>query len=153
MQEILVGAAIVIGLLGIVVPILPGLLLVSAAIGIWAYANAAWWLLVAVLLLTGAALALKFAIPARTARDAASTWAVAVGALAALVGFFVVPVVGMVLGFLAGVLATEWIRLRAFDPAWRATWATTKSIGITIAVELAAVIVMSGLWAGALALR
>lgn len=153
MQEVLVVAAIIVGLLGVVVPVLPGMLLVSAAVGIWAFANSAWWLLVAVLLLSVAALALKILIPARTARDSASIAAVAVGAVAALVGFFVIPVVGMIVGFLVGVLVTELIRLRAPGPAWQATWATTKSIGITIAVELVAVIVMSALWVSALALR
>lgn len=146
LQELLVGLAIIVGLLGVVVPILPGLLLVSGAIGIWAFANQSWWLLVVVVLITVAALGLKVAIPARTVRDSASTAAVAVGALAGLVGFFVIPVVGMIVGFLVGVMVTEVVRLRQFEPAWQATWATTKSIGITIAVELVAVIVMSGLW-------
>lgn len=149
-QDVLVGAAIVVGLLGVVVPVLPGLLLVGAAIGLWAIADQAWWLLVLTVLITTVSLALKIAIPARTARDSASTAAVAVGAVAALVGFFVIPVVGMIVGFLAGVMATELVRLKDPRPAWQATWATTKGIGISIAVELVAVILMSGLWVGAL---
>lgn len=150
MAELLVGIAIVVGLVGVVVPILPGLLLVSAAIGIWSFSSQSWWLLVAVALITTVALTLKVAIPARTARDSASTAAVVVGALAALAGFFVIPVVGMIVGFLAGVLLTELARLRDLGQAWQATAAATKSIGITIAVELVAVIVMSGLWTVAL---
>ncbi len=151
-MEWLVGLAILIGVVGVIVPILPGLLLVAGAVGVWAVAHDVWWLLALVLALTCAAMALKFTIPARTARDAASTAALAVGAAAALVGFFVIPVVGMVIGFLAGVLVTELIRLKDPRAAWTATWATTKSIGITIAVELLAAILIAGAWVGALAL-
>jgi uncharacterized protein YqgC (DUF456 family) len=151
--ELLVVAAIVVGLVGVVVPVLPGLLLVAGAIGLWAAAEQVWWLLAAVVVLGALALALKVAIPARTARDSASMWAVAVGAVGALIGFFAIPVLGMIVGFLAGVLLAELVRLRALRPAWDATWTTTKGIGASIAVELAAVIVMAGLWATALVLE
>jgi hypothetical protein len=79
-------------------------------------------------------------------------WAVAVGAVGALIGFFAIPVVGFIVGFLAGVLLAELARLREMGPAWDATWATTKGIGISIAVELAAVVAMAGMWATALVL-
>lgn len=151
-MELLVVAAILVGLVGVVVPVLPGLLLVAGAIGVWAAAEQVWWLLAAVVVLSALALALKVAIPAKTARDSASMWAVAVGAVGALIGFFAIPVVGFIVGFLAGVLLAELARLRAMGPAWDATWATTKGIGISIAVELAAVVAMAGMWATALVL-
>ncbi len=148
-MEILVAIAILIGVAGIVVPVLPGILLISSAIGLWAIADDAWWLLAAVVALTAIALVLKIAIPARTARDNASKAALAVGAVAALVGFFVVPVVGAILGFLLGVLAAELVRLRQWSPAVRATWSTAKSVGVTMAVELAVSLLMTGLWVAA----
>jgi hypothetical protein len=151
-MELLVVAAILVGLVGVVVPVLPGLLLVAGAIGVWAAAEQVWWLLAAVVVLSALALALKVAIPAKTARDSASMWAVAVGAVGALIGFFAIPVVGFIVGFLAGVLLAELARLREMGPAWDATWATTKGIGISIAVELAAVVAMAGMWATALVL-
>lgn len=151
--ELLVVAAILVGLVGVVLPVLPGLLLVAGAIGVWAIAEQVWWLLVAVVLLSAVALGLKVAIPAKAARDSASMWAVAVGAVGALIGFFAIPVVGIIVGFLAGVLLAEFVRLRQLQPAWDATWATTKSVGITMIVELVAVIGMSGLWVTALVLR
>ena len=151
-MELLVVLAIIIGLLGVIVPILPGVLLVAVAVGGWAVANDVWWLLAAVVVLTAISLVLKFLIPARTARDAASTTALAVGAVAALVGFFVIPIIGIVVGFLAGVLVTEMVRLKDLSSAWQATWQTTKSIGITIVVELVAVIWLAGMWLTALLL-
>ena len=149
-MEVLVAVAILIGVVGIVVPVLPGILLISSAIALWAIADNAWWLLAAVAALTAIALTLKIAIPARTARDTASKTALAVGAAAALVGFFVVPVVGAILGFLLGVLAAELARVRQWAPALRATWSTAKSVGLTMAVELAVSLLMTGLWVAAL---
>jgi uncharacterized protein YqgC (DUF456 family) len=148
--EILVALAIVVGVAGVVLPVLPGILLVAAAVGIWAAAHGAWWLVAAVVVLTAAALTLKIAIPARTAQDAASTAALALGAVAALVGFFTVPVVGALLGFVVGVLVAELLRLRNLPAAWQATWATAKSLGLAMAVELGAVLLMAGLWVAAL---
>jgi len=148
--DVLVAIAIAVGILGVLVPVLPGLLLVAAAVGAWALANEARWLLAAVLVITAVAMAIKIAVPARTARDAASTAALAVGAAAALVGFFVVPVIGMIVGFLLGVLATEVVRLRDPGAALRATWSTARSVGIAIAVELAAAVAIAGLWVAAL---
>jgi uncharacterized protein YqgC (DUF456 family) len=148
-MEILVAVAILIGVTGIVIPVLPGILLISSAIAVWAVANGTWWLLAAVVALTAIALALKIAIPARAVRDSASKAALAVGAVAALVGFFVVPVVGAILGFLLGVLAAELVRLRQWRPAVRATWSTAKSVGLTMAVELAVSLLMTGLWVAA----
>lgn len=148
-MEWLVVLAIVVGVVGIFVPVLPGLLLVAAGVGLWSVANEVWWLLALTLVLTFVAIALKVAIPARAARDAASTTALAVGAVAALVGFFAIPVVGMIAGFLGGVLATEIVRLKDVRAAWAATWTTTKSIGITMGIELIAAILMAAAWVGA----
>jgi uncharacterized protein YqgC (DUF456 family) len=148
--EILVALAIVVGVVGIVLPILPGILLVASAIAIWAAVEGVWWLLAVVVVLAAVAVILKIAIPARTARDSASTIAMAVGAVAALVGFFVIPLVGAIVGFLAGVLITELARLRVLADAWRATWSTAKSVGLTMAIELLTALVMAGLWVSAL---
>lgn len=149
-MEILVALAILVGMVGVVLPVLPGVVLVAAAVGIWAVANTAWWLVAAVVVVTAATLALKIAIPARTARDAASTAALALGAVTALIGFFTVPVVGALLGFVVGVLVAELLRLRDLPAAWQATWTTAKSLGLAMAVELAAVLLMAGLWVAAL---
>lgn len=147
-----VALAIVAGMVGVIVPLLPGSALVAIAVGGWSVANQQWWLTVAVTLLFLVALILKYAIPARATRDAASTWALGIGAALGLVGFFVVPVVGLPLGFVVGVLGTELVRLRQASMAWQATWQTIKSLGIATVVELLAVIVMAALWVTALAL-
>lgn len=149
-MEILVALAIVVGVVGIVVPILPGVMLIAAAVGIWAVTEQVWWLLAVVILLAIGSTVAKFAIPARATHASASTAALAIGALGALVGFFVIPVVGAIVGFLVGVLATEAYRQRDLELAAQATWSSAKSIGLTMVVEMAAALIMAGLWVGAL---
>ncbi len=152
-MEWLVALAVLVGVVGVVVPILPGLLLVALAVAWWAAAHQAWWLLALVVALACTATAAKYALPARAARDSASTPALAVGALAALVGFFMLPVIGMIVGFLVGVLVSELIRRRDLTQAWRATRESAKAIGLGMAVELAAAIAIAGAWVAALLVR
>jgi uncharacterized protein YqgC (DUF456 family) len=144
--EILVAVAIIVGLVGVVVPVVPGLVLAGGAVSVWAAVEQQWWLLAIAVLLTILTTALRLAIPARTARDAASTWALAVGAVAALAGMFVIPVIGAIVGFLVGVFGTEVVRMRQLGPAWQATWTTTKSLGVTMALELASILILAALW-------
>ena len=59
------------------------------------------------------------------------------GAVASLVGFFVVPVVGALVGFPVGVYVAERIRLGA-DGAWPSTKAALKALGLSILIEFVA---------------
>jgi uncharacterized protein len=105
--NLLVGAAIAIGLVGVVVPILPGTIVVFAAIAVWAAVEggaAAWTAFAVASTVLAAAQALKYAVPGRRLRAhgvPASTLVVA--AVAGVVGFFVIPIVGLVVGFVGGI--------------------------------------------------
>lgn len=151
--DALVGLAIVLGLVGVILPVLPGTLMAGGAIALWAAMERAWWLLALAVAISAATVVVKYAAPARAAARSASNAALVAGALGALAGFLVIPVVGMVVGFLAGVFGAEWLRQRQPGPALTSTRAAAKSIGITMAVELAAIILMAGLWVAALLAR
>ena len=97
--EVLVALAIAVGLVGILVPVLPGSVLVLGAILVWAWSvgGATAWVVfgvAAAMLVVGAVV--KYLVPNRRLKDAgipASTqW---IGAALGVVGFFVVPVVGL----------------------------------------------------------
>jgi uncharacterized protein YqgC (DUF456 family) len=68
------------------------------------------------------------------------------GAVGAIVGFFVIPVVGLLVGGVLGVWLGELRRLRDAGAARRSTWATLKAIGIGLLLELAAGLVAVGIW-------
>ena len=96
---------IVIGMVGIVIPVIPGLLLCLAGVFVWAFdtqTTLGWSVFGVCAALYLAGLALQYAVPGRRMREAGvrrSTLVLAV--LLAVVGFFVIPVVGAAVGFVA----------------------------------------------------
>lgn len=62
-----------------------------------------------------------------------------------MVGFFVVPVVGLFLGFVVGVYAAEHRRLGA-RLAWPSTRAALGAVGLALLIELAAAVVAASVW-------
>jgi uncharacterized protein YqgC (DUF456 family) len=148
--EMIVALAIAVGLAGVVVPVLPGSLLVGAAILLWAVerAETAAWAVASValvLLVTGAVV--KYLVPGRQLQRAGvPTATLAVGAVLGVVGFFVVPVVGLPLGFVLGVYVAQWHRLGRRQ-AWPATVHAVKAVGLGILIELGFAVLAAGTWA------
>lgn len=148
--EVLVAVVIAVGLVGIIVPILPGTILVLGAIGFWCFAvggPAAWAVGAAAVLAIGAAQLLKYLVPGRQLRSGGvPQTTLLVGAVLGIVGFFVVPVVGLVLGFVAGVYLAELWRARDLRVAASATWLAVKAAGVSIAIELAGGLLAAWAW-------
>lgn len=149
--ELLVALAIAVGLVGILVPVLPGSVLVLGAVLGWAWyvgGATAWsvFALVAVLLVVGGVV--KYLVPNRRLKEvgvpASTQWT---GALVGLVGFFVVPVVGLFLGFVLGVYLAELRRVGSAR-AWPSTVQSLRAVGLSIAIELAAALLATGVWVG-----
>ena len=74
------------------------------------------------------------------------------GGIAGVIGFFVVPVVGLPLGFVGGVYAAQRVRDGDHATAWAATWAAVRATGITIVVELAGALTATAAWGAAVAM-
>ena len=147
--EVLVALAIAVGLVGILVPILPGSVLVLAAILVWAWevgGTTAWVVfgVAAAVLVAGGVV--KYLVPNRRLKDAgipgSTQW---VGAALGIVGFFVIPVVGLFIGFVLGVYLAEYRRLGA-KAAWPSTKHALKAVGLSILIELAAGVVATFVW-------
>lgn len=148
--SVLVAVVIAVGAAGVIVPLLPGALLVLAAIGVWGLVvggTAAWLVVAAATVLLLAAQLLKYLIPGRSLRDAGvPVSTLAVGGLLGVVGFFVLPVVGLVVGFVAGVYAAERRRLRDHASATSATVSAVKAVGLSMAIETAGVLLAAAVW-------
>lgn len=145
-----VGLAISTGLVGVVVPVLPGALLVWAAIAVWALvvgSTTAWAVLAGATVVMGGAQVVKYLVPGRRLRDAGvPRRSILAGVLVAVVGFFVIPVVGFFLGFPLGVYLEERRRLRRHVSAWQSTEAALRAIGLSIVIELTATVLAAGAW-------
>ena len=149
--EVLVAIAIAVGLVGILVPILPGSILILLAVLVWASevgGTTAWAVFaVAALLLVGGGI-VKYLLPGRRLRSvgvpARTQW---VGAALGVVGFFVVPVIGLLLGFVLGVYLAERVRVGG-AAAWPSTKAALRAAGLSILIELTAGLLATLVWVG-----
>jgi uncharacterized protein YqgC (DUF456 family) len=154
--DVLVALAIAVGLVGVLVPVLPGLLLVWGAVGVWAWVvgtAGAWAAFGVVCALLVAGTVVKYVLPGRRLRSAGVPWSsTAVGGALGVIGFFVVPVVGLPLGFVLGVYLAELERLRAHDRAMASTRQALLAAGWSLLIELGAGLLMALTWVGALVL-
>ena len=149
--ELLVLMVMLVGVVGVLVPFLPGLVLVWAAgiAWVWFDGHGPAHLVVGVVLsgLLAVGIVAKYLLPARSASGAgAPRTTLVAGAAGAVVGFFVIPVVGLPVGGLAGVYLAELARLQDPRLAWRSMAAVLRGIGIGMLVELTAALLMVGVW-------
>lgn len=149
-----VAAVMAIGLIGTVVPGLPGLVLIWGAglvygllggfgggIGIAAMA--------VMTMLLGVGLATGYVLPKRAGeRGGAAPSSLRLGVVGAVVGFFVIPVLGLPIGGALGVLAGEYNRMNSWPAAWASTRAVIGGFGLAVLAEFATGIAMIAVWAG-----
>ena len=152
---VVVGLLMLVGLIGIAVPVLPGLFLVWAAVLIWAFAvrtSAGWVVLGIATVLALLGLLLQYLVPGRRLRTAGvTTTATMAGAALAVVGFFVIPVVGGFLGFALGVYLAERVKRGDHAMAWSSTRHALKAIGLSIGIELVTGLAIAATWVFAVA--
>ena len=150
---VLVAVAVAVGLVGIVVPVLPGTLLVFGAIAVWAVLESrehnvtAWVTLGVVAALLAISTLIKYLWPARRMRAAdVSTWSLLAGAVLGIIGFFVVPVLGFLVGFVLGIYLAELTRRRDQRVAWRSTVQALKGVALSVGVELCGALLATAAW-------
>ncbi|MDT5014311.1 MAG: uncharacterized protein QOD39_471 [Mycobacterium sp.] len=147
---VLVALAIAVGLIGIVVPLLPGTLLVFGAIAVWAIVEnnvTAWVTLGVATALLGVATFIKYTWPVKRMRAAdVRTLSLVAGAVLGIIGFFVIPVLGLLIGFVLGVFLAELLNRRDQRLAWTSTKHAIKGVALSVGVELAGALLASIAW-------
>lgn len=149
LTTIVVAIAIAVGLAGIVVPVLPGSVLVLGAILVWALqvgTGGAWVVfgVAATFLVVGTIV--KYAVPGRRLKaTGVPSSTLLIGALIGVVGFFVIPVVGLLIGFVAGIYLAERVRVGA-GQAWPSTKHALKAVGLSILIEMVAALLAAATW-------
>ncbi len=145
-----IGLVIAIGVVGVLLPLVPGTLLVLVAIGVWALetgTTTSWVTLgVAAAFITVSQVG-KYVLPGRHLHDSGVPRSTLVLAAASgIFGFFIIPVVGLFVGFVGGAYLAERRRLGSSDLAWPSTKLALKAVGLSILIELAGVLLAAVSW-------
>lgn len=147
----LVGAVMALGLVGTVVPVMPGLAVVWGAglvYGLLAGFGSVGAVAFAVMtLLAVIGTIATYALPHRggTARGAPRSSMLA-GVAGAIVGAVVIPVLGLPIGAVIGVWLAETARLGDARAAWQVTVGVILGFGLGMLVEFSLGVAMIGCW-------
>jgi uncharacterized protein len=144
--------AMVVGVLGVVIPLVPGVILCWAATLVWAIFggvdSAGRWVVVGIATLAAVVgVVAKYAFPGRNLkRSGVPNLTLLAGGVLGLVGFFLIPIVGLPIGFVLGVWLAEWRRAGDMKLAWPSTKAALKAAGLSMLIELSTALVIAGTW-------
>src|SRR5262245_12544469 len=147
---VFIAVIIAVGLIGVVVPVLPGLWLSWLGVLIWSLFESSasgWVVLVAATALLALSQVVKFVIPGRRMRVAGVSWtSTAIGSIGGIIGFFAIPVIGLFIGFPIGVYVAERVRLGSHAQAWTSTMHALTAMGLSILIELGAGLLLAAAW-------
>lgn len=150
---VLVGLVLLLGLCGVLVPGVPGSWLVWAAVMWWALQDpqpVAWWVLVGATVALFVSQVVRWALPPRRLRPSwASRRVVVYAATGSFLGFFLIPVLGSIPGFMAGIYLAERLRLGRHGEARAALRTAMRSGGSSVLAELFTCQLIAGAWVGA----
>jgi len=148
--------AMVVGVLGVIIPMVPGLVLCWLAVAVWAIfgdvESAGRWVVLAIATMVAAlGIVVKYAWPGRNLkRSGVPSLSLLAGGVLGLIGFFVIPVVGLPIGFVLGVWVAERMRLGDFAKAWPSTKHALKAAGLAMLIELATALSIAAIWVAGL---
>jgi len=149
-SNVLVAVMMLVGTVGIVVPVLPGLFLVWAATLLWALedsSSARWVVLAIATLLYAGGVVAQYLLPGRRMKRAGlDSRIVALALVVAVVGFFVVPVIGAAIGFVGTIFVLELVKHHDRGVAWRATGHALRAVALNIGIELATAFAIMLTW-------
>ncbi len=145
------GLVLLVGVLGVLVPVVPGLLLCWLGVLLWALLGdgngGRWAVLGFATAIAAAGTVVKYLWPGRRLKaTGVPTSSLLAGGVLGVIGFFVVPVVGLVLGFVLGIWLAERMRLGP-GRAWPSTMQALAAVGLSIMVEFAAALTIAVIWA------
>jgi uncharacterized protein len=151
MLEVAVAIAMAVGLVGTIIPMMPGLAVIWIAglayglIGEFGTLGAGAFAAMTVLLAMGTVA--SYALPHRAGVLAgAGRTSLRLGIAGAVVGFFVIPVLGLPIGAVLGVLLGEQRRLGDWGEAWATTRKVVVGFGLGALAEFVAGVLMVASW-------
>ena len=120
-----------VGLVGIVVPVVPGLLLTLGATLLWSSQHQdsrAWWVFGIAVVLYAVGVVTQYLIPGRRMRTHG------------------IPVVGALVGFVLGIYLVEFARSKQTAAAWTSTKIALRAVAHSMGIELLAGLGIAATW-------
>ena len=147
----ILAAVMVVGLLGLLFYIIPGLTIIWVAILTYGIMNGftVWSGIlfgVITLLMIGGNLADNYFMGDQARKTGASWVGIVVALVLGVVGTFVLPPFGGILFAAVGILAVEWINKKNFKEALKSTGGMLKGCSFAVVVRFSIGLVMIGLW-------
>lgn len=147
---VIAGLLLAVAALGTVIPVLPGSLLTLGTLLAWGWilgSGASWWSAGIGMAIALAGWSASTVLTGRNLKKqmiprGSVFLAVALG----IVGMFVVPVLGLFLGFGVGLLVGEYSRRRNLTEALRASGSALKAMGVGMVVEFGCAALASSVW-------
>lgn len=149
---VLVGFAMLAALLGAIVPAFPGIILAWFAALVFGLvvgfdpAGIAFMTVITAVAVANYVAMVRIPQKTTEARGAKRSSVVA-GAVGAIVGFFVIPIIGFVIGGAAGVFAAEWYSKRDTSAALASTRGVVLGFGVSTLTQVAAGVLIAIVWA------
>jgi uncharacterized protein YqgC (DUF456 family) len=148
--DVIAGVVIACGIVGVAIPVLPGLLLSWFGVLLWAVLSGAghlrWVVLAIATVVAVAGAAIKYLLPGkRLKRVGVANSALFAGGVLGLIGFFVIPVVGVLIGFVLGVYLVERVRLGP-GRAWPSTREAITAAGLAMLIEFTTSVAVAVVW-------
>lgn len=148
---VICGLAILVGAAGVIIPVLPGSLLIGASLLVWALVvgQPVGWVVFGVgVLFVAAGMLSSTVLTGRAMKERRIPGrSIIAGLVLGVVGFFVVPVVGLLLGFAVGLFVAELARQKAVKPAVSSSLAALKATGLGLLAEFGFASLAAGTWA------
>lgn len=149
--NLIVFAAMLVGTVGIVLPILPGLFIVWGSTLVWALerADRAGWIVFGVATAAYAVgLVSQYLIPGKRMRSAGvATSTLVLALVVGVIGLFVIPIIGAPIGFVGAIYVVERIKNRDGARAWSATKTALRAVALSMGIELLAAMTIIATWA------
>lgn len=137
----LIVAFMLIGLIGVIIPILPGVFLIWFGVFLYAWRDGfealslGTFIFISILVVFAGLSDLWLPIFG-SRKSGASKRTILTGLLGAIIGSFIVPLFGTVVGYIVGVLLGEYHKQRDWAAAWEASKGGLAGWGIATLIQL-----------------
>ena len=137
--SVVAGLLLVVGVLGTIFPILPGSMLIIGTLLVWAWvlgSSASWTAGLIGMALAAIGMSSSLVLTGRKMKkEQIPNGPVTIGVIVGIVGMFLIPGIGLFIGFAVGLLAAELVRRRDFGAAVHSSWEALKSMGLGMLLE------------------